>query len=181
MVVKKLCVFCGSADGNNPEYLTMAKELGKMLAENKIGLVYGGATIGVMGAIADSVLAHKGVVIGVIPKTLVDYEIAHKNLTELHIVETMHDRKKLMYDQSDFFLTLPGGMGTLDEMFEILTWAQLKIHSKPCFIFNFNKFYDSLLAHLRLCKTEGFLKPAHFDLLREVKTLDEIQNHLKSL
>lgn len=159
----------------------MAKQLGKILAENQIGLVYGGASIGVMGALADSVLAHNGVVIGVIPKTLVDYEIAHKNLTELHVVEGMHDRKKLMYDRSDFFLTLPGGMGTLDEMFEILTWAQLQLHSKPCMIFNFNKFYDSLLAHLKHTQSEGFLKQAHFELLTEVKSLDEIQNHLKSL
>lgn len=179
--MKNLCVFCGSAEGSNPTYILMAKELGKMLAENQIGLVYGGATIGVMGALADSVLAHGGVVIGVIPKTLVDYEIAHKNLTELHVVESMHDRKKLMYDRSDFFLTLPGGMGTLDEMFEILTWAQLKLHSKPCMIFNFNKFYDSLLAQLKHTQVEGFLKQAHFELLREVKSLDEIQNHLKSM
>jgi uncharacterized protein (TIGR00730 family) len=179
--VKKLCVFCGSAEGKNPSYISMAHELGKIMAKNQIGLVYGGATIGVMGALADSVLAHNGVVIGVIPKTLVDYEIAHKNLTELHVVESMHERKKLMYDRSDFFLTLPGGMGTLDEMFEILTWAQLKIHSKPCMIFNFNQFYDSLLAHLNRTVSEGFLKPAHLNLLQEVKSLDEIQNYLKSL
>ena len=134
-----------------------------------------------MGALADSVLLHKGSVIGVIPQTLVDYEIAHKNLTELYIVHSMHERKKLMYDRSDFFLTLPGGMGTLDEMFEILTWAQLQLHSKPCMIFNFNQFYDSLLAHLERSVSEGFLKSEHFELLRVVKSLDEIQNHLKSL
>jgi uncharacterized protein (TIGR00730 family) len=159
----------------------MAKELGKMLAQNQIGLVYGGATIGVMGAVADSVLAHNGVVVGVIPKTLVDYEIAHRNLTELHIVEDMHERKKLMYDRSHFFLTLPGGMGTLDEMFEILTWAQLNLHSKLCMIYNFNSFYDSLLDHLNRSVTEGFLKLNHLKLLKEVKSLNEIQNHLISL
>jgi uncharacterized protein (TIGR00730 family) len=159
----------------------MAKELGKMLAHNNIGLVYGGATIGVMGALADSVLAHKGSVVGVIPQSLVDFEIAHRHLTQLHVVASMHDRKKLMYDLSDFFLTLPGGMGTLDEMFEILTWAQLKIHSKKCMIYNFNKFYDSLLAHLQQSVAEGFLKSEHLKILHEVRTFDEIQNHLISM
>ncbi len=179
--MKYLCVFCGSAAGKNPNYLSMAKDLGKILASNNIGLVYGGATIGVMGALADSVLANKGSVIGVMPQTLVDYEIAHKNLTELHIVASMHERKKIMYDKSDFFLTLPGGMGTMDEMFEILTWAQLKLHSKPCMIFNFNNFYDSLLEHLRYTVAEGFLKGEHLEILREVKSLDAIQKSLISL
>jgi uncharacterized protein (TIGR00730 family) len=128
--MKKLCVFCGSADGSSPAYLEMAMNLGKLMAQKEIALVYGGASIGVMGAIADAVLANGGTVIGVIPKTLVDYEIAHKGLTELHVVDDMHQRKKLMYDKSDAFLSLPGGMGTLDEMFEILTWSQLKLHSK---------------------------------------------------
>jgi uncharacterized protein (TIGR00730 family) len=134
-----------------------------------------------MGALADSVLQHHGKVIGVIPQSLVDYEIAHRHLSELYVVNSMHERKKLMYDRSDCFLSLPGGMGTLDEMFEILTWAQLKLHSKPCMIFNFNNFYDSLLAHLKYTQKEGFLKPEHLELLKEVKSLDEIQNHLISL
>ena len=176
--MKYLCVFCGSGSGNNHEYILMAKKLGKFLAENHIGLVYGGATIGIMGALADSVLLNEGKVIGVIPKSLVEYEIAHRNLTELHVVETMHERKKIMYDYSHYFLTLPGGMGTLDEMFEILTWAQLKIHSKPCFIFNFNHFYDSLLKHLENVHKEGFIKSEHLALLNEVTTLNDIQNQL---
>jgi uncharacterized protein (TIGR00730 family) len=167
--MKKLCVFCGSADGFSPAYLEMAKQLGKTMAQNNIALVYGGASIGVMGAIADSVLAHGGAVIGVIPKTLVDYEIAHAGLTELHITEDMHQRKKIMYDRSDAFLSLPGGMGTLDEMFEILTWSQLKIHSKPCFIYNFQGFYDSLLAYLGHSHKEGFIKSQHLSLLEEIK------------
>lgn len=167
--MKKLCVFCGSAEGNSPVYIEMAKNLGKMMAENNIALVYGGASIGVMGAIADSVLANGGVVIGVIPKTLVDYEIAHKNLTELHVVEDMHQRKKMMYDRSDAFLSLPGGMGTLDEMFEILTWSQLKLHSKRCFVYNFMGFYDSLLAYLNHSHKEGFIKEAHLHMLEEIK------------
>ncbi|MDD4976405.1 MAG: TIGR00730 family Rossman fold protein [Bacteriovorax sp.] len=167
--MKKLCVFCGSADGSSPAYLEMAMSLGKMMAQKEIALVYGGASIGVMGAIADSVLAHGGAVIGVIPKTLVDYEIAHKGLTELHIVDDMHQRKKLMYDKSDAFLSLPGGMGTLDEMFEILTWSQLKIHSKRCFIYNFLGFYDSLLAYLDHSHKEGFIKAQHLSMLEEIK------------
>jgi len=167
--MKKLCVFCGSAEGNSPAYLEMAKNLGKVMAQNNVGLVYGGASIGVMGAIADSVLANGGVVIGVIPKTLVDYEIAHKDLTELHVVEDMHQRKKMMYDRSDAFLSLPGGMGTLDEMFEILTWSQLKLHSKRCFIYNFQGFYDSLLAYLNHSHNEGFIKGQHLSMLEEIK------------
>ncbi|RPJ66947.1 MAG: TIGR00730 family Rossman fold protein [Alphaproteobacteria bacterium] len=167
--MKKLCVFCGSAEGNSPAYLEMAQNLGKMMAQNNVALVYGGASIGVMGAIADSVLANGGVVIGVIPKTLVDYEIAHKDLTELHVVEDMHQRKKMMYDRSDAFLSLPGGMGTLDEMFEILTWSQLGLHSKRCFIYNFMGFYDSLLAYLNHSHKEGFIKEPHLHMLEEIK------------
>lgn len=166
--MKKLCVFCGSADGLSPFYLEMAKRVGLLMAQNKIALVYGGASIGVMGAIADAVLLNGGVVIGVIPKTLVSYEIAHKNLTELHVVEDMHQRKKMMYDRSDAFLSLPGGMGTLDEMFEILTWSQLKIHSKPCFIYNTKGFYDSLLGFLKHSNQEGFIKDQHLTLLTEI-------------
>lgn len=167
--MKKLCVFCGSADGFSPAYLEMARKLGTMMAENNIALVYGGASIGVMGAIADAVIANGGTVIGVLPKCLADYEIAHKNLTELHMVEDMHQRKKLMYDKSDAFLSLPGGMGTLDEMFEILTWSQLKLHSKSCFIYNFQGFYDSLLAYLNHSHKEGFIKVQHLSMLEEIK------------
>ena len=177
--MKKLCVFCGSAEGNSPAYLSMATSLGELMAKNNIALVYGGATIGVMGAVADAVLSHGGTVIGVIPKTLVNYEIAHRGLTELHIVEDMHQRKKMMYDRSDAFLSLPGGMGTLDEMFEILTWFQLKLHSKPCFIYNFNGFYDSLLAYLRHSHQEGFIKSEHMKLLQEIKEVDQLEGLIK--
>ncbi len=175
---KRLCVFCGSSSGRGEKYLEMANQLGKILVQKNIGLVYGGATIGVMGAIADSVLQDKGEVIGVIPHHLVDYEIAHRGLTELHEVEDMHIRKKIMYDKSDYFLVLPGGLGTLDEMFEILTWSQLKLHSKPCYLFNFNSFYDSLLLQLKHATEEGFLKKEHFELLKVVNNLEEIANFL---
>lgn len=173
---KRLCIFCGASSGKNPAYIKMAKELGELLVKNDIGLVYGGATIGVMGAIADSVLNSGGEVIGVMPEHLVNYEIAHKKLSEMHVVPDMHTRKKLMYDKSDYFLTLPGGMGTLDEMFEILTWAQLNLHHKPCFIYNFNGFYDSLLSHLHRIHEEGFMKREHLELLTVVNSLEEIAN-----
>lgn len=179
--MKKLCVFCGSAEGNSPAYLEMAKDLGTMMAKNNIALVYGGASIGVMGAVADAVLANGGAVIGVIPQCLVSYEIAHKDLTELHIVESMHDRKKLMYDKSDAFISLPGGMGTLDEMFEILTWSQLKLHSKPCFIYNFQGFYDSLLDYLKHSHKEGFIREQHLTLLSEIKDRDSLLKLVSSL
>lgn len=173
---KRLCVFCGSSAGNNPLYIAMARELGTLMAQKNIGLVYGGATIGVMGAIADSVLENGGEVIGIIPEHLENYEIAHKGLTELHVVADMHTRKKMMYEKSDYFLTLPGGMGTLDEMFEILTWAQLKLHHKPCYLYNFNGFYDSLLLHLNRIHEEGFMRKEHLELLTPVKSMEEIAN-----
>lgn len=179
--MKKLCVFCGSAEGKTPAYLEMARQLGETMAKNDVALVYGGASIGVMGAIADAVLAHGGKVIGVIPKSLVEYEIAHKDLTELHIVEDMHQRKKLMYDKSDAFLSLPGGMGTLDEMFEILTWSQLKLHSKPCYIYNFMGFYDSLLAYLNHSHEQGFIKLEHLSMLSEIKDHDGLLQVVTSL
>lgn len=175
---KRLCVFCGASSGTNPTYVQMAHDLGKLLVKNNIGLVYGGATIGVMGAVADSVLENGGEVIGVMPEHLVNYEIAHKKLTELHVVSDMHTRKALMYEKSDYFLTLPGGMGTLDEMFEILTWAQLKLHNKPCYIYNFNGFYDSLLSHLHRIHEEGFMKKEHLELLTAVNSLEEIAKFL---
>lgn len=176
MSKKWLCVFCGASSGHNPKFIEMGYRLGRLMAENNVGLVYGGATIGVMGAVANGVLEHGGSVIGIMPEHLVNYEIAHKNLTEFINVPDMHSRKKMMYDKSDYFLTLPGGMGTLDEMFEILTWAQLKLHHKPCYIFNCEGFYDSLLGHLKTIHREGFMKKEHLDLLTEVNTFEEIAN-----
>lgn len=179
--MKRLCVFCGSAEGFSPAYVEMARALGTAMAKHQVALVYGGATIGVMGAVANAVLQNGGQVIGVIPKTLVEYEIAHRNLTELHIVEGMHERKKLMYDSSDAFLSLPGGMGTLDEMFEILTWSQLKLHNKPCFVYNFQGFYDSLLSYLQHAHKEGFIKPQHMSLLKEIKDSKALESMIASL
>lgn len=176
--MKKLCIFCGSGRGNDPKYMELGTKIGELLVKNNIGLVYGGASIGLMGAIADSVLKNKGVVIGVIPKALVDYEVAHDGLSELYVVDNMHQRKQMMYDHSDAFLSLPGGMGTLDEMFEVLTWTQLKYHQKPSYIFNFDGFYDSLLSYLRHSSAEGFIKGEHLKLLTEIKSLGELEKNI---
>lgn len=176
--MKNLCIFCGSAAGKSPKYMELGTKIGELLVKNNVGLVYGGASIGLMGAIADSVLKNKGRVIGVIPQALVDYEVAHSGLTQLHVVDNMHQRKQLMYDNADAFLSLPGGMGTLDEMFEVLTWTQLKYHQKPSFILNFDGFYDSLLSYLRHSNAEGFIKGEHLDLLTEIKTLSDLEKQI---
>lgn len=176
--MKKLCVFCGSAAGNNPKYMALGTKIGELLVKSNVGLVYGGASIGLMGAIADSVLKNGGEVIGVIPKSLVDYEVAHSGLSQLFVVDDMHQRKKLMYDNADAFLTLPGGMGTLDEMFEVLTWTQLKYHQKPSYILNFEGFYDSLLSYLRHSTGEGFIKAEHLELLKELRSAEALEKLL---
>lgn len=176
--MKKLCIFCGSGAGRDPKYTELGTKIGELLVKNNIGLVYGGASIGLMGAIADSVLKNNGTVIGVIPKALVDYEVAHDGLSKLMVVDNMHQRKQLMYDHSDAFLSLPGGMGTLDEMFEVLTWTQLKYHQKPSYIFNFDGFYDSLLSYLRHSSAEGFIKSEHLNLLTEIKTLSDLEKNI---
>lgn len=171
---KMLCVFCGSSQGNNPKYMELANSLGSKMGEKKIGLVYGGASIGLMGEVADSALKNGAKVIGVIPESLTRLEIVHQGLTENHIVSTMHERKKMMYDFSDAFVAIPGGMGTLDEMCEILTWAQLKYHQKPCYILNTFSFYDALLEHFNFIHQQGFLKKEHLDLVRVVNSIDEL-------
>lgn len=169
-----LCVFCGSGEGNDDWYTEQAKVLGRQMSEKKIGLVYGGASIGVMGAVADGVLAAEGEVIGVIPQSIVDLEVAHKSITKLEIVDSMHVRKERMYQLANGFVALPGGMGTLDELCEIVTWAQLKFHSKPVYVLNQNGFYDHLLAHFRSICEKGFLKKAHLEIVREVKSIEEL-------
>ncbi len=172
--MKRLCVFCGSAEGKNPKYMAQAAELGEKMASKKLGLVYGGSSIGLMGRVADSVLEGKGEVIGVIPESLKAREIIHNGLTEQHVVQGMHERKKMMYDFSDAFVAIPGGMGTLDEMCEIITWAQLKYHNKPCYLLNIDGFYDSLLRHFEFIHQEGFLKKEHLELVRVTNSIDEL-------
>ena len=163
--MKRICVFCGSNAGARSEYAEAARALATVLAERKLGIVYGGGNVGLMGVLADAALARGGEVIGVIPQKLVDKEVAHRGVTELLVVETMHERKALMNDLSDAFLALPGGFGTLDEFFEVLTWAQLGFHGKPCALLNVAGYYDGMLAMLDHAVTERFLRPAHRELV----------------
>ena len=163
--MKRVCVFCGSNAGIRPEYGIAAQGLASVLARRGLGLVYGGGNVGLMGLLADSMLQAGGEVIGVIPQTLVAKEVAHRGVTALRIVDTMHQRKALMNELSDAFIALPGGFGTLDEFFEILTWSQLGIHGKPSGLLNVSGFYDSLLAMLDHAVNERFLRPAHRELV----------------
>ena len=156
--MKRVCVFCGSAAGSRPVYAGSALQFGTLLASRGVELVYGGGHIGMMGILADAVLAGGGSVIGVIPQSMVDKELAHQGVTRLHIVETMHQRKALMAELSHAFVALPGGSGTLDELFEILTWKQLKYHARPIGLLNVEGYYDSLLAWLNHAFAEGFIK-----------------------
>ncbi len=165
LMLKRICVFCGSSDGNDSAYFQAAQKLGQLLAEREIELVYGGGKVGLMGALADACLSNGGRVIGVIPQMLVDKEIAHPNLTELRIVGSMHERKALMADLAEAFIALPGGYGTWEEFFEVLTWTQLGLQRKPCAVLNVNGYYDSLLAMTRRAHDDNFLRDVHRDLI----------------
>jgi len=157
-VIRSLCVFCGSNSGNDPIYANVARDFGELLAKSNIALVYGGGHVGLMGIVADAVLAGGGKAIGVIPRMLWDREVGHRNLTELHIVETMHERKAMMASLSDAFVALPGGLGTLEEIFEVWTWAQLGIHHKPLGFLDANGFYAPLLSFLDHAVDAGFIR-----------------------
>ena len=163
--LQSVCVFCGSRVGNNPEYVFQARKLGFLFAQKNIELVYGGGNIGLMGVIADAVLEKKGRVAGVIPGQLRDKEVAHNGLTELIVVETMHERKAIMAKRADAFIAMPGGFGTCDELFEILTWAQLGIHAKPVGILNTAGFFDPMLAWVNHMVKTDFLKQKHTELV----------------
>ena len=163
---KSVAVFCASAPGAKPLYLETARDLGRRIAERNFGLVYGGASVGTMGALADAALAAEGKVVGVIPGVIIDLEIAHPGLTELHIVGTMHERKALMAERADAFIALPGGYGTLDEFIEIVTWAQLRIHAKPCVMVNVGGYYDPLLAFFDRAVKDGLIKPENRNLVQ---------------
>jgi hypothetical protein len=160
-------VFCGSNPGAKPEYARLAAELGAGIARRGLGLVYGGASVGLMGVVASAALAAGGEVIGVIPASMVDRELAHPGLTKLHVVETMHQRKALMADSSDAFIALPGGLGTLDELFEITTWAYLGLHAKPICVVNHDGYYDGLLSWLDHAAREGFITPRARALVKQ--------------
>jgi uncharacterized protein (TIGR00730 family) len=163
--VRRACVFCGSSPGALPVYTEVTEDLGQLLVEHEITLVFGGATVGLMGRLADTVLSEGGEAIGVIPQSLVDREIAHLGLTDLHVVDTMHERKARMADLSDGFLALPGGLGTLDELFEIYTWAQLGLHRKPIGILNVEGYFDGLLSFLEHAAAERFVREDHRAML----------------
>ena len=165
MVTKRLCVFCGSASGHDPVYAAAAKDVGSLLARHGIEIVYGGGRVGLMGTLADAALGEGGRVIGVIPAALEKREVAHRGLSELHVVSSMHERKALMAKLSDGFVALPGGFGTLEELSEVLTWRQLDIYDKPSFVLNVRGYYDHLIGLLDHAVAEGFLSRANRELL----------------
>lgn len=164
MTLRRICVNCGSSPGLDPCYMGAARELGQALTEAQYELVYGGADVGLMGELANTVLKAGGAVHGIIPKSLA-HKVSHQGLTNLHVVGSMHERKAMMFDMSDAFVALPGGYGTLEEVAEVLTWAQLGLHSKPCGLINVAGYFDPLLAFLDSALARGFMKQAHRDML----------------
>jgi uncharacterized protein (TIGR00730 family) len=179
--MKRVLVFCGSSPGGRPEYAQTAKELGRELASRGVDVVYGGAHVGLMGALADAALAAGGKVIGVIPNRLVEAEIAHAGLTELHIVNTMHERKAMMAELSDAVIALPGGTGTLDELFEMFTWSQLGLHRLPIGLLDTAGYWQPLLRFLEHSVNERFLRAEHFETLLVERDpgylLDRLSSH----
>jgi uncharacterized protein (TIGR00730 family) len=159
--VRRVCVYAGSNPGSDPAYADAARALAALMAERGLGLVYGGGKVGLMGVLADTILAHGGEAIGVMPQALIDREIGHTGLTELKVVDSMHERKALMADLSDGFVAVPGGIGTLEELIEVYTWSQLGIHDKGCGVLNVRGYYDALAAFLDHAVSEGFLRPQH--------------------
>ncbi|WP_461134783.1 LOG family protein [Spirosoma lituiforme] len=172
--MKTITVFCGSSPGNDPLLMETAYKLGQQLAMNGIDLVYGGARVGLMGAVADGALSSKGRVIGVLPVFLQTKEIAHEGLTELVLTESMHERKLKMHELSDGAIALPGGYGTLEEYFEMLTWAQLGLHKKPVALLNVNGFYDGLLTLAKTMVASGLLKPVNREMMLVSDTIDDL-------
>lgn len=172
--MKRICVFCGSNSGVDPIYLATAEKVGKFLADNNIELVFGGGRVGLMGKIADAVMENGGKVIGIIPQALSEREVAHQGLTELHIVGSMHERKAMMADLADGFIALPGGVGTFEEFCEIVTWAQLGIHTKPCALMNVGGFYDSFIAMFDHSMNQGFIRPQHRALVLVESEIDKL-------
>jgi hypothetical protein len=170
--IRRLCVFCGASAGRDPRHAAFAREVGAALAGRGIGTVYGGGRVGLMGALADGALAAGGEVIGVIPRGLVDRELAHRGVTELRIVETLHERKAVMASLADGFVALPGGLGTLEELAEAMSWAQLDLHDKPCGLLDPTGYFEPLLAFLDRAVYEGFLGPAHRELLLVARDVD---------
>ncbi len=180
MKLKSICVYCGSSPGNDPLIIEKAQQLGKTLATNDITLVYGAAKIGVMGAVAQGALDHGGEVIGVIPEFLKIKEVVHTGLTELITNDTMHERKMELQRRADGFITLPGGFGTMEELFEVLTWSQLALHQKPVGMLNVNGFYDDLLSALKNMVDKGFLKQENLEILLVDTTVDGLLEQMEN-
>ena len=178
--MKRLCVYCGSSEGRNDDYVRAARELAEVLVQNRIGLVFGGSSKGIMGQLADAVLDGGGEVEGVIPKSLLEKEIAHDGLTRMHVVDSMHARKSMMAVLSDGFIAMPGGFGTLEEIVEILTWAQLQFHEKPCGLLNVHGYFNHLLSFLDHAEAEGFLRPEHRAILLVSKTPADLLRRFES-
>lgn len=180
--MKSLCVYCGSSFGNSTAYADAARRLAKEMVSQEIALVYGGGKVGLMGVIADEVLRLGGQATGVIPKALLDNEVGHTGLTHLHVVKNMHERKAMMAELSDGFVAMPGGIGTLEELFEILTWSQLGLHQKPVGVLNVDGFYDGLIAFMQTQVTQGFVKAGQAALLLHQTTapalLERMQNFI---
>ena len=177
--MKRLCIFCGSSTGTDPEFARAARRFAAGVASAGLEVVYGGARCGLMGIVADAALEAGGQVIGVLPHALQQRELAHPGLTSLHLVASMHERKALMADLSDAFVGLPGGFGTLDEFCEILTWAQLGIHAKPCALLNVNGFFDGFLGQVQSAIAGGLTRPEHAALIRVATTAEEILPRLR--
>jgi len=180
MKIKRICVFCGSSYGVEKIYNETAVQLGKFLVSNNIGLVYGGGDVGLMGTIANTVYDNGGDVVGIIPRHLADKEVAHKGISDLRIVNSMHERKALMESLSDAFIAMPGGFGTIEEIFEAITWAQLELHIKPCGFLNINGFYDKLFDFISTVSEEGFIKKEYLNLMQIDTCPKELLRKLKS-
>lgn len=174
MTMRRLCVFCGSRSGVRPEYAQLARVLGRRMAEQRIELVFGGGKVGLMGILADSVLEHGGSAVGIIPRGLLEREVGHTGLTRLEVVQTMHERKARMAELADGFVALPGGYGTFEEICEVVTWAQLGIHFKPCVLVDVAGYWQPLIAQIDTGVREGFVDPAMRSLLTSAATLDQL-------
>jgi len=179
--LKRICVFCGSQQGGRPEYAEAVRALGRLLAERDLTLVYGGGGIGLMGQLADAALDAGGEVIGVLPEALGLREVGHRRLADLRIVASMHERKALMAELSDAFIAAPGGLGTLDELFEILTWRQLELHTKPCGLLDVSGYFDSLVAFLDASVEEGFIRSKHRQLLLRSERCDDLIDQFEAV
>jgi hypothetical protein len=178
MALKRICVFCGSKSGSDPEFESAAESVGALMAKRKIGLVFGGGTVGLMGVVSRAVAANGGEAIGVIPHALVEKERANFGVADLRVVNSMHERKQLMHDLSDGFVALPGGIGTMEELFEAWTWLQLGFHKKPIAILNTQGYYDSLIAFLDQMAGQGFLRSHHRDFLIVANDAAELLDRL---